>query len=86
MPLDKEKEEVRLLLSKNSSFDNCINKINEYKNHALSLNDKNHAAYADYYAAQLYINRGSILKAQQLIQAIIPVFKKTNNINFLQAS
>lgn len=86
MLLEDQRQAIRLLLAKNSSFDLCISSINKYKQQATLFNDENHAAYADYYAAQIYINKGSILKAQQLIQGIIPIFVKNNEITFLQAS
>lgn len=86
MLLEDQRQDIRVLLSKNSSFDLCIASINKYKQDAIAIDNQNHIAFADYYAAQIYINKGSILKAQQLIQGIIPKFIKTENIDFLQAS
>jgi len=84
--LNDNKQKIRLLLAKNSNYELCIKEIKKYKLKALSFENECHAAYADYYQAQLHINRGDILKGQQIIKKIIPIFKKHNDNNFLQAS
>lgn len=86
MLLEEQRQAIRLLLTKNSSFDLCKSNIDTYRQNALAVNAEDHAAYADYYDCQIHINKGSNLKAQQLIQGIIPYFIKSKNDNFLQAS
>ena len=47
MLLETKRQEIRLLLAKNSSFDLCISKINQYKEQALSVSDENNIAFEE---------------------------------------
>jgi len=86
MDLEQRRQKIRLLLSKNSSYNSCFAEITMYRNYAMIAKDKNHMAYADFYESKIQQNNGNLVKAIQLIKKHIPFYKKTNNKVFLQAS
>lgn len=84
--IEKIRQEIRLLISKNSSYNICYIKINQYREFAISLNEKDHIAYADFYESKIQQNKGNLIKAVQLVKKNLSYFKETKNYVFLQSS
>ena len=86
MDIEKRRQEIRLLISTNSSYNVCFSKISQYREYAIILNRKEHIAYADFYESKIQQHRGNLIKAVQLVKKNIPFFIETKNDIFLQSS